>query len=385
MCHAAALRLPGSPTMHRGGAFPRLPTPCTPRSDLPRSEASFGRCALRMRRTSSYRLAGEQWNETVAPRKAHRSGEAGNDPAGLTSKGGERMTDQSSSASATSRGAPRLFDHEPMLVRRAEATPFLWGDEESGQVADLIYGRGHRISAVTFSLGPGRSFGWSSAWKPLYDQHRFYYVCQGAIAIHDPETGEVAVASAGEAVTWQGSRYHFGYNVGRDEALVLDWFAPPDRAPDVPEITTMPGKRPLGDIKGGRYELLGHWPDARSDVTATALSDRGMTTVGPTAALHLVQGATQPVLVSILSSSEDLTAGTFRIAAGRRSDPEQHPGDEVVYCIDGTLHVHLPESGAWYEVNRLDCLYVPEDTLHEYWSYGSEPASAVFCVAPRYR
>lgn len=295
------------------------------------------------------------------------------------------MTDPASSGSAPSRSAQRLLDREPMLVRRAEAAPFLWGDEESGQIADLIYGRGHRISAVSFKLGPGHSFGSSSAWKPLYDQHRFYYVCRGAIAIHDPETGEVAVASAGEAVTWQGPRYHFGYNFGSEETLVLDWFAPPDRAPDVAEITTMPGKRPLGEIKGGRYELLERWPDARSEVTAATVSDRGMTTVGPAGALHLIQGSTRPVLVSILSSSKDLTAGTFRIAAGTRSDPEQHPGDEVIYCLDGTLHVHLPESGAWYEVNRMDCLYIPEGTLHEYWSYGSEPAGAVFCVAPRYR
>jgi hypothetical protein len=30
----------------------------------------------------------------------------------------------------------------PTLVRAADATRFLWGDEASGQVADLIYGRG---------------------------------------------------------------------------------------------------------------------------------------------------------------------------------------------------------------------------------------------------
>ena len=77
---------------------------------------------------------------------------------------------------------------EPTSVRRSDGERFLWGDEGSGQIADVIYGRGDRISAVTFTLGPGHWFGASDDWKPMYDQHRFYYVVSGALAIHDPET-----------------------------------------------------------------------------------------------------------------------------------------------------------------------------------------------------
>jgi hypothetical protein len=56
-----------------------------------------------------------------------------------------------------------------------------------------------------------------------------------------------------------------------------------------------------------------------------------------------------------------------------------------VYAVSGRLHVHLPESGDWFELNPLDCLFLPEGTEHEYWSYGAEASKAVFCVAPGYR
>ena len=287
-------------------------------------------------------------------------------------------------AAAVHGEAPRIF-REPAVVRQADAQRFLWGDEESGQVADLIYGRGERISAVIFLLGPGHWFGASEAWKPLYDQHRFYYVVRGTLAIHDPESGEATVARPSQAVTWQGARYHFGYNVGEDNVVVLDWFAPPERAPDVPEAATMAEKRGLAEVRGGRYDLLGSWPASRPAEYARAVNEGGLTTVSEETALHLVHGSRRPLLVSILSSSNHLTAGTFTLRGSTKSEPEEHPGDEVVFAVSGTLHVHLPGSGDWFELNPLDCAFVPGGTTHEYWSYGEEASKAVFCVAPGYR
>jgi quercetin dioxygenase-like cupin family protein len=281
-------------------------------------------------------------------------------------------------------GTHRVFGAEPRLVRQADATRVLWGDEVSGQVSDLVYGRGERLSAVSFTLGPGHWFGTSDMWKPLYDQHRFYFVAAGSLAIHDPETGQVAVASAGSAITWRGARYHFGYNTGPDDVVVLDWFAPPDRGVRTPEIETMPDKRSLGAVVGGRYDLLGQWPDRRPEILASALRDGDIATVGPDTALPIVQGTRRPMIVSILSSSSVLTAGTFFLAPGRRSEPEQHPGDEVVFATAGRLNV-LVAGADWFELDPLDCLYIPGGMQHEYWSYGSRPAAAVFCVAPHYR
>lgn len=278
----------------------------------------------------------------------------------------------------------RVFDRA-MRVRRGDGERFLWGDEVSGQIADVIYGRGERISAVTFSLGPGHRFGASDTWKPMYDQHRFYYVVHGALAIHDPETGDVAVADAGEAIVWRGARYHFGYNAGDEDVLVLDWFAPRERGVDVPEKDVSGGKRELVDVVGGRYELLGGWPGSSAEHVASTLADGRVATVRESESLRFVQGSVHPVIVSILCSTAELTAGTFGVAPGSRTDPEQHPGDEVVYAISGQLHVHLPETGDWFELDPLDVAFIPAGTPHEYWSYGGERSKAVFCVAPGYR
>jgi quercetin dioxygenase-like cupin family protein len=278
-----------------------------------------------------------------------------------------------------------IYADEPLLVRAFEATRVLWGDETSGQVSDLVYGRGNRISGFVYLLGPGHWFGSSDTWKPLYDQHRLYYVVQGTLAVHDPESGEVAVAGPGEGVTWHGERYHYGYNVGTDEVIVLDWFAPAERPPDAPEIEYSPSKRAVSEVVGGRYELLGSWPDARAAEMQRREESGGMLTVGPQNALQLVHGTKQPLLVSILTSGPDLTGGVFSVRGGTHSEPESHPGDEVVFAVSGKLNVHLPETGDWFELNRLDCLYLPEGTVHEYWSYGAETAQAMFCVSPGYR
>lgn len=278
----------------------------------------------------------------------------------------------------------RIYGNEPMLVTHAEATRFLWGDAEAGQVSDLIYGRGSRNAGFIYLLGPGHWFGASKTWKPLYDQHRFYYVVQGTLAIQDPESGEIAIATPGQAVSWRGLRYHFGYNVGDEEVIVLDWFAPNERAPEASELEYSPSKREVGRVRAGRVELLGNWPDQSIDELERRLNSGGPVTVRPETALHLIHGDRNPRLVSILASSPEMTAGSFAIRGGTHSDAERHAGDEVVFALDGRLNVHLPDSGDWFELNRLDCLFIPEGIAHEYWSYGADRVTAAFSVVPDY-
>jgi mannose-6-phosphate isomerase-like protein (cupin superfamily) len=273
----------------------------------------------------------------------------------------------------------------PTLVRRADAKRFLWGDETAHYVSDLIYGRGARVAALVYSLRPGAQFGASDTWKPLYDQHRFYFVVSGSLAIHDPESGEVAVAQAGEAITWRGTRYHYGYNFGTEETVVLDWYAPQEREPDVPEIEISPGKRDVGEVVDGRAELLRSWPDALPATRAGDFQSGGITRVTAAEALHFVHGQKAPMLVSIMASSNDLTAGTISLRPGLMSEPEQHPGDEVLFSLGGNLHVFLPDTGDWFDLEPMDCVYIPEGVRHQYCSYSSTTSTGAFCVVPHYR
>ena len=50
-----------------------------------------------------------------------------------------------------------------------------------------------------------------------------------------------------------------------------------------------------------------------------------------------------------------------------------------------SVSVYDWRNGDWFELDPLDCAFLPAGTEHEYWSYGAERILAAFCVAPRYR
>jgi quercetin dioxygenase-like cupin family protein len=238
---------------------------------------------------------------------------------------------------------------------------------------------------VTFALSPGGSFKASKAWKPLYDQHRFYYVVEGSLAIHDPERGDIAVAGPREAIYWKGAKWHFGYNFGLTETLVLDWYAPPERAPHVSELEFGRTKPELKSVVNGRYELLGQWPAALPETRDRLLREGGVVTIGRRDALHLIAGDERPTLVSLYISADVITAGTVELLPGTRTELETHPGDEVLHVTQGRLHVYLPDTGDWFEANAKDSVFLPEGAKHQYWNYGDSRVEFAFAVAPRYR
>ena len=272
----------------------------------------------------------------------------------------------------------------PMVVRHREAARFLWGDGKSGEVADVIYGRNEVIGTLLFKLKPGGYFKSSDGWKSFFDQHRFYYVVKGEIAVQDPETGEIAVARAGEAVHWRGAKWHFGYNFSASECVVLDWYAPQERPPSVTELEFGATKPKFANEKPGRSELLGKWPAMASTAKAEAQSQGGMITATRQGALHFVHGETHPVMESLFVSTKELTAGTVDLMAGARSDNRSHPSDKVIFVTSGKLHVYLPDTYDWFELDEWDLLYLPPGVAHQYWNYTDKPLSFAFMVVPKY-
>jgi quercetin dioxygenase-like cupin family protein len=272
----------------------------------------------------------------------------------------------------------------PTVVRHRDASRFLWGDQKSGEVADIVYGRNGKIATLIYKLKPGGYFKSSDSWKSFFDQHRFYYVLKGELAIKDPETGETAVAHAGEAVHFRGARWHFGYNFTADECVVLDWYGPQERPPHVTELEFGVTKPKFHTEKPGRSELLGKWPDALATVRAEAATAGGMVTVTKRDALPFIYGDHNPVLEMLFVSTKELTAGTVDLMAGARSDDRSHPSDKVIFVTGGKLHVYLPESFDWFELDEWDMLYLPPNTRHQYWNYTDRPLSLAFLVVPNY-
>ena len=274
---------------------------------------------------------------------------------------------------------------ETAVIRHDEATRFLWGDPVSHQVSDWVYGGGSRTSSFMYSLRPGEWFKSSKVWKPLYDEHRFYYVLQGVLAIHDPENGEVAVAERGEAIHWRGRKWHFGYNFSTQEAQIVDVWAPGGFPIDSTEIAASMMKPDLEGVVNGRYELLGKWPMARHEAEARAWREGGMVTIRREDCLHTIHGDEHPVRVDLFISTDEITGGMIDLLPGVMSDPDVHPGDEAIFVTSGRLNVYLPDSFDWYELHPKDSLFIPEGIRHQYNNMSDTPVQLFFTVAPRYR
>ena len=56
----------------------------------------------------------------------------------------------------------------------------------------------------------------------------------------------------------------------------------------------------------------------------------------------------------------------------------------MIFVTEGKLHVYLPESYDWFELDAWDVLYLPANTPHQYWNYTDKPLSFAFMVVPRY-
>ena len=71
---------------------------------------------------------------------------------------------------------------------------------------------------------------------------------------------------------------------------------------------------------------------------------------------------------------------------GEISASHAHAGDEVVYALEGVLHVRAfgADGTRVFELNPHDAAYIPQGVAHEYRSYGTAPVRALFGVAPSY-
>jgi quercetin dioxygenase-like cupin family protein len=92
------------------------------------------------------------------------------------------------------------------------------------------------------------------------------------------------------------------------------------------------------------------------------------------------------VLEGLYASTEHLTAGMLELNPGEMSIAHSHGGDEVVYALEGVLHVRASgaEGTSVFELNADDAAYIPQGVAHEYRSYGAATARALFGVAPAY-
>ena len=61
-------------------------------------------------------------------------------------------------------------------------------------------------------------------------------------------------------------------------------------------------------------------------------------------------------------------------APGSSFPRHKHPGEEIIYVIEGTLEYELPDKG-WVTLKKGDVLFVPTGGVHAARNTGTEPAA----------
>jgi len=270
--------------------------------------------------------------------------------------------------------SPRPSFDVPTAVTRDAVTRYLWGDDESGVVADLIYASSQSIHALVFMLPPGGAFRHSPEFRTVFGADELLYVLTGTMLIADPETGEVQRVPTGGTVFFRKDTWHHAFAHGTEPLSVLEIFAPP---PAAGASGAFARTRPyLEDSRYADDGVLGSLPAAEPAAgKLRVLRDA-----------DVVWRLDLGVLVGMLVSTEHLTVHVLEVDPGKASLPHEHGGDEVVYVLEGRLWVRatLGDTSHVLELGPDDLGFLPAGSVHEYRCYGSEPARALVGVAPGY-
>ena len=276
--------------------------------------------------------------------------------------------------------SPRPTFDGPSHIPYETVTRHLWGDEESGEVADWIYVSSAKIHQLVFGLAPGGAFRHSDAYRTIFAADEVLYVLSGVMALSNPETGEVHRVKPGEAAFFRRDTWHHAFNFSPEPLRVIEFFAPPpSQGTSGSYAQTKPN---LGAPKYSQDQWIGRWPQAQAEAAAKytirVLRDADL--------LWRLEGTDQQLLVGILAATEHLTVGRMELLAGQCSDVELHGGDESLYLLEGALNVRVPENDGprWFELSPGDGFFVPEGTPHQYYNMSGAQASFLCGIAPRY-
>lgn len=272
------------------------------------------------------------------------------------------------------RPSPRPTFDRPTLIKRAAATRHIWGDGEAGEVSDWIYASSELIHCLVFELGPHGDFRHSPQHRTIFAADELLYVLEGVMAIANPATGEVQRVRTGESVFFRRDTWHHAFAHGVGPLRVLELFAPP---PASGSSGAYAQQQPY--LERSRYA-----DDARLGTLPAAEPHPG--SLRCLVSSDIVWRRDLGILVGLMVSTENLTAGVLEVDPGQAAAVHVHDGDEIVYLTQGKLTVRAWHGGdvAVFELEPDDACYLPRACRHEFRNYDAVAATAVFGVAPRY-
>ena len=279
------------------------------------------------------------------------------------------------------RPSPRPSFDAPTVLRADEVVRHTWGDPDAGFVEDWIYVSSQFVHTIVFGMAPGGRFTHSESFRTIFAADELLYVLQGTLVLANPATGEVVRAEPGESVFFRRDTWHHGFSYGDEALRVLEFFAPP---PATGTSGTYAQQQPyleesLYAEEGVVGNLLGAARPRPCAKVSQGSNPGSFTLLEPGDAVYRLDTG---VLVGLLVSTEHLTVGTVTVPAGQASSVERHDGEELVYCLRGSIRVQA--GGVDATLAPGDGFLVPAATPHTYGADGDVVAEAIFGVAPGY-
>lgn len=268
--------------------------------------------------------------------------------------------------------SPRPSYAQPTLIRRRDVCRHIWGDQESGLVADWIYASTGKIHALVFGLAPGRWFKHSPSFRTVFGADELFYVLRGEMLLANPETGEVVRCRAGRALFFSRDTWHHVRAEGAEPLRVLEFFAPP---PSQGTSGAYAARRPyLAAPRYCRNEQLGNLDQPSAQQTLRHIRARD----------HVLRMEGE-VTVGLIASTKHLTVAELQVPAGSCAQRTAHGGDALLFGLDGELMVRTFWNGesATFELAPQDAVFVPQEAQYELLSF-SGSARALLGVAPSY-
>lgn len=201
------------------------------------------------------------------------------------------------------------------IVRRSSARPSVWGDEVSGQVSDLVYGRPDPkgLYLCHSTLGAGKSFSMSADSWPVSEGWNAIHVLRGSFLALEPFTREIVEVSTGGTLIVPPRVWHFGRAKGSEPVEMLEFIGPPTPGPRREALKRPPGKmaadiqgepfRPGRQIRAGEQATLG---PMRSDCPTTISARSGACTLAAAQWVYVMKGQ---LTLATTSSAFELGAG----------------------------------------------------------------------------
>jgi quercetin dioxygenase-like cupin family protein len=180
----------------------------------------------------------------------------------------------------------------------------------------------------------------------------------------------------GEAAFFRRDTWHHAFNQSSEPLRVLELFAPP---PSQGTSGAYSRTKPiLAACSHTQDQYLGRWPMARAEAapahTIQVLRESDL--------MWRLEGEAAKTLVGLWISTEHLTVGQIELMPGQHTELHTHGGDESLYLLSGTLHVHTPAmpGRAGSSLARATAFTSRRACPHQYYNVSAEPARLLFAV-----